>query len=181
MAIGKAGKVGGGAAVALAAAIGAVSVFEGRSNDAYLDPVGVATICDGITQGVEMGDTATDEECDALLRQEIKKALRVLDESTEVDMPASRRAALASFIYNVGPGAFRRSTLRRKLNAGDVQGACDELLRWVYAGGRDCRDRANNCYGLVTRRHREREMCLDDGELETLAGDRPDHGRPDRG
>lgn len=178
----RAGKVAGGTAIAMAAAIGAVSVFEGRSNEAYLDPVGVATICDGITHNVELGDTATDAECDALLRAEIKKALTVLDNAVEADMPPSRRAALASFIYNVGPTAFRRSTLRRKLQAGDVQGACDELLRWVYAGGRDCRIRTNNCYGIVTRRQREREMCLDDGGgLESLAGDRTGDGRPDRG
>lgn len=67
-------------------------------------------------------------------------------------MPETRRAALASFVYNVGEGQFSRSTLLRKLNAGDAREACAELSRWVYAGGRVLT-------GLVKRRAAERELC----------------------
>ncbi len=67
-------------------------------------------------------------------------------------MPDTRKAALASFVYNVGETQFSRSTLLRKLNAGDVKGACAELSRWVYAGGKVYK-------GLVNRRMAERELC----------------------
>ncbi|WP_256937108.1 glycoside hydrolase family protein, partial [Enterobacter chuandaensis] len=61
-------------------------------------------------------------------------------------------AALYSFTYNVGAGAFSRSTLLKKLNTGDVPGACIELQRWTYAGGKQWK-------GLITRREIEREVC----------------------
>ncbi|MCH5496505.1 glycoside hydrolase family protein, partial [Salmonella enterica subsp. diarizonae serovar 16:z10:e,n,x,z15] len=49
-------------------------------------------------------------------------------------------------------GAFAKSTLLKKLNAGDQAGACNELKRWTYAGGKQWK-------GLVTRREIEREVC----------------------
>ena len=73
--------------------------------------------------------------------------------SAQVALPEPPRAALASFVYNVGEGNFARSTLLRKLNQGDLRGACHELSRWVYAGGRKLN-------GLVSRRATERELCL---------------------
>jgi len=141
---------------ALAGAMGMagalVTWFEGRSLVAYLDPVGIPTICEGITAGVSLGQAATDEECDALLAGELRAALAIVDRYTLHPQPDTRRAALASFVYNVGPEAFRQSTLLRKLNDGDVAGACAELSRWVYAGGRQL-------VGLVRRREAERELC----------------------
>lgn len=143
----------GVAAGALAVAIPVVSWFEGRSNDAYLDPVGIPTICEGITKGVQLGQRKTDTECDALLLEELRSALSTVDSKVKVPMPDTRRAALASFVYNVGAGAFSSSTLVRKLNSGDVRGGCDELLRWVLADGK-------RLPGLVKRREAERELCL---------------------
>ncbi|RIQ11209.1 lysozyme, partial [Bordetella avium] len=67
----------------------------------------------------------------------------------------SVRVALASFVYNVGPGAYGGSTLTRKLRAGDLAGACRELPRWVYAGG-------NKLRGLERRRDAEMRICLSD-------------------
>ncbi|MDX5559620.1 glycoside hydrolase family protein [Escherichia coli] len=63
------------------------------------------------------------------------------------------RGALYSFVYNVGAGNFRTSTLLRKINQGDIKGACDQLRRWTYAGGKQWK-------GLMTRREIEREICL---------------------
>lgn len=139
-----------GGALALAAAL--VAPFEGRSLVAYLDPVGIPTICEGITAGVRMGDMATPAECDALLEHELQRAVDAVDRQVLVPLPDTRRAALASFVYNVGEGQLARSTLLRKLNAGDVRGACAELSRWVYAGGK-------KLGGLVRRRAAERELC----------------------
>lgn len=129
-----------------------VSHFEGRSLLAYLDPVGIPTICYGSTAGVKLGQTKTPAECDQLLAGELGQACASVDRLVVAQMPPARRAALCSFVYNVGATAFQGSTLRRKLNAGDVRGACAELSRWVYAGGQ-------KLGGLVKRRAAERELC----------------------
>lgn len=143
-------KVGAGV---LAAAVGLVAAWEGRSLVAYADPVGIPTICDGYTHGVRLGDVATPAQCDALTEQEVRKALAVVDRSVPQPLPDGVRVALASFVYNVGPGAFGGSTLVRKLRAGDLAGACNQLPRWVYAGGKKLR-------GLERRREAERQICL---------------------
>lgn len=137
----------------LAAAVTLVATWEGRSLIAYADPVGIPTICEGYTHGVKMGDVATPEKCDALTRQEVAKALNVVDNSVSKPLPDGMRVAFSSFIYNVGPGAYQRSTLLKKLRAGDYVGACNELPRWAYAGGRKLR-------GLERRREAERQICL---------------------
>lgn len=145
-------KVGTGV---IAAAIGLLAAWEGRSLVAYVDPVGIPTICDGYTHGVKLGDMATPERCDALTEQEVRKALAVVDRSVPRPLPDGVRVALASFVYNVGPGAYGGSTLVRKLQAGDLVGACNQLPRWVYADGKRLR-------GLERRREAERQICLSD-------------------
>ncbi|SDL78068.1 lysozyme [Modicisalibacter muralis] len=156
-----------GGALTIAAAT--VSHFEGRSNEAYLDPVGIPTICDGHTQGVQLGQTLSNDECDKLLAGDLGDAFDAVDQHVDVVLPPTRRAALASFTYNVGEDALMRSTLLRKLNAGDVVGACNELRRWVYAGGR-------KLAGLVRRRKAERELCLIGTEQGTLIAGQPAGG-----
>lgn len=143
-------KVGTGVIVA---AIGLVAAWEGRSLVAYVDPVGIPTICEGYTHGVKLDDIATPERCDALTEQEVRKALAVVDGSTPGQLPDGARVALTSFVYNVGPGAYGGSTLLRRLRAGDLKAACNELPRWVHAGGKKLR-------GLERRREAERQICL---------------------
>ncbi|MDU9039975.1 lysozyme [Pseudomonas corrugata] len=129
-----------------------VSHFEGRNLVAYLDPVGIPTICEGVTRGVSLGQTKTPEQCDALLQAELAIAMAGVDRNVKKPQPETRRAALASFVYNVGEPQFKASTLLLKLNAGDVRGACAELSRWVNANGKKLQ-------GLVNRRAAERELC----------------------
>ena len=129
-----------------------VSWFEGRSLVAYLDPVGIPTICEGVTLGVKLGDQATPAQCDQLLQRELRIALTAVDRQVRVPLPDTRRAALGSFVYNVGERQFSSSTLLRLLNGGDVRGACAQLSRWVYAGGKQLA-------GLINRRAAERELC----------------------
>lgn len=143
-------KVGAGT---LAVAVAVVGYFEGRSLVAYADPVGIPTICDGYTHGIKLGDAATPEQCDQLTQREVSKALTTVDQSVPARLPDPVRVALASFVYNVGAGAYGGSTLLRKLRAGDIAGACRELPRWVYARGRKLR-------GLEIRRAAEMEICL---------------------
>ncbi|MDR5867286.1 lysozyme [Halomonas koreensis] len=151
-----------GAAGALA--LGTVSHFEGKENTAYVDPVGVVTVCYGHTATARIGQTHSDEECEELLAGDLGDAFAAVDEHVEVELPPTRRAALASFVFNVGEGAFQRSTLLERLNAGQVVEACNELSRWVYAGG-------EQLPGLVRRRDVERWMCLYDEYATLVAGD----------
>jgi len=142
-----------GFSMAMSIAMPMVGQFEGLSQKAYLDAVGIPTICYGETENVRMGQVVSREECDDMFAIRLAWfALRV-DQSVKVKMTPERHAALASFAYNVGMDAFDKSTLLRKLNAGDVVGACNELPRWNKAGGRVLR-------GLTVRREKERQLCL---------------------
>ncbi|KAB3064744.1 lysozyme [Escherichia coli] len=92
-------------------------------------------------------------ECKALLNKDLATVARQINPYIKVDIPETTRGALYSFVYNVGAGNFRTSTLLRKINQGDIKGACDQLRRWTYAGGKQWK-------GLMTRREIEREICL---------------------
>lgn len=142
--------VGASAALSIAAVV--VSHFEGLEKAAYKDPIGIPTICYGHTATAKLGQVKTEAECDGLLKEDLQVALDAVDKYVKVEMPVERRAALVSFVYNVGGGKFAGSTLLKKLNAGDSAGACAELSRWVYAGGRELP-------GLVRRRAEERKLC----------------------
>lgn len=126
--------------------------FEGVRYEAYLDPVGVPTICWGHTAGVVMGQVKTASECLQLLYDDLTAAIKTVDSLAKEPLPVERRAGLASFVFNVGASKFAGSTLLRKLNGDDVVGACVQLDRWVYAGG-------VMLSGLVFRRAEEREFC----------------------
>ncbi|STE08327.1 phage lysozome [Escherichia coli] len=89
----------------------------------------------------------------ALLNKDLATVARQINPYIKVDIPETTRGALYSFVYNVGAGNFRTSTLLRKINQGDIKGACDQLRRWTYAGGKQWK-------GLMTRREIEREVCL---------------------
>ena len=141
---------------ALAAAILALPVtgqFEGLRLKAYLDPVGIETICYGETDGVELGQEATAQECRDMLAIRLGWFSYQVGGLVDVPITVETHAALTSFSYNVGIQAFSKSTLLKKLNAGDYKGACNELPRWVYAKGRKLN-------GLVRRREAEKELCL---------------------
>lgn len=145
-------KKGSVAAVLACAFVGG---FEGLRLNAYRDVVGVATICYGETRGVKMGEKATKGECDAMLVKGLQEFERGVMSCTPglATAPDSRVVAFVSFAYNVGTGAYCRSTLARKFNAGDTKGACNELLKWNKAGGIPFP-------GLTRRRQAERELCL---------------------
>lgn len=100
-----------------------------------------------------MGKTYTRQECDALLYKHMQPAIKAVNESVKVSLNDYKKAALYSFTYNVGVSAFKSSTLLKKLNSKDMKGACDELRRWTYAGGKQWK-------GLIDRREVERTMCL---------------------
>lgn len=133
-----------------------VGGFEGLRTVAYLDPVGIPTVCFGETKGVKLGDRYTKEECKDMLKESLVEHERGMRKclGRPDDIPDLTYGAFLSFTYNVGVGAFCKSTMARKANAGDLVGACNELPRWTKAKG-------ITLPGLVTRREEEKKMCLD--------------------
>lgn len=140
----------GGAAVALA--IPLVQKYEGTVLRTYRDPVGIITACTGHT-GPELrdGQAFTRQQCEEMLYKDLAKHADALS-CVRVPLTDGQRAAFLSFAFNVGDAAFCGSTLVRKANAGDIDGACAELSRWVYASGKQLP-------GLVKRRAAERQLC----------------------
>ena len=140
-----------GAAV-MGLAVPVVYYFEGDIRHGYRDPIGIVTACSGHTATAQLGRRYTAEECRDLLVRDLELHNAEMLRCVGVDLPAHVHAALLSFTFNVGGQAFCASTLVRKLNAGDLAGACAELSRWVYARGRQLP-------GLVKRRAAERRLC----------------------
>lgn len=132
---------------------------EGMALAAYQDGARVWTICKGHTATARPGMVATPQQCERLFASDLGQAMAEIDRIVSVPMSDPRRAAVASFCgYNLGLAKCARSTFIRRLNAGDPA-ACDEIIRWVYVGGKDCRDPANKCGGIVTRRQEEAALC----------------------
>lgn len=138
-------------AIALAAAI--IAPWEGMETRAYRDIVGVWTICYGETRGVQPGDTATPAECRARLAVAVGEYEAGIRNCLPRQLPDPTRAAFVSAAYNIGTGAFCRSSMSRRALAGDLRGACEALMMWNRAGGREVR-------GLTNRRAAERALCL---------------------
>ncbi|WPJ54342.1 hypothetical protein RCIP0075_00020 [Klebsiella phage RCIP0075] len=127
---------------------------------AYPDPATKGapwTICWGHTgPEVHKGLTVSIDQCRVWLRDDLKKAQDVITRSVRVPLRQGEMDAYASFVFNVGGGNWRSSTLLRKLNAGDHFGACNELPRWIYANRMEMK-------GLRKRRTEERDVCLSGG------------------
>jgi len=135
-----------------------VKEFEGFRSEPYLCPAGYLTIGYGhvVTpqEKERLVKSITEEEALRLLVWDLIKVEWRLYPLIHVLIHPWMRDALISFAFNVGIYAFRASTLRRKLNAGDFWDAADEFPRWVYAGGRKLK-------GLVRRREAERALFLE--------------------
>ncbi len=149
-----AGWGGLGVAVVIALATPMIQQWEGRSLVAYRDIVGVATICDGETRGVRMGDRATHEDCDRMTAKAVAEFEGAIRHCLPYNLPVKMRAAFTVTAYNIGSNGFCRSTMSRRALAGDLRGACDALMMWTKAGGKVVR-------GLVNRRTAERKLCLE--------------------
>ena len=140
----------GGSAVALAVPL--VQKYEGTVLRSYHDPVGIVTACTGHTgPELKIGQTYTRQQCEEMLYKDLAKHADALA-CVSQPLTDGQRAAFVSFAFNVGEGAFCGSTLVRKANAGDIDGACAELSRWTYAGGKQLP-------GLIKRRAAERQLC----------------------
>ncbi len=140
----------------MAAGVALVGAWEGRKLVAYKDIVGVPTVCFGETRGVKMSDAYTKEQCQVMLGDglvEFEAGMRgCLTEPDKV--PDGPYIAALSLSYNIGTGAFCRSTVRMRFNQENYRAGCDAFLMWNKAGGRVVK-------GLTNRRKHERRVCLD--------------------
>tara|TARA_R110001592_G_scaffold104597_2_gene294247 strand:+ start:6234 stop:9425 length:3192 start_codon:yes stop_codon:yes gene_type:complete len=148
-----------------AAGINEIKRSEAFRANSYYDSVGVLTIGYGTTEmsfndPYEWDDLIYDEQpiteakATALLRMHIRDNVQgFIYNKIKVDLTQNEFDALVSFIYNVGSGNFNNSTLVKKLNQSDYDGAADEFLRWDKAGG-------EVLAGLTKRREQERELFL---------------------
>lgn len=116
----------------------------------YVCPAGILTIGYGHTKGVRPGQVISLLEAEKVLATDLKIATAsaislspVLGATSETKL-----FAIADFIFNLGAGRYKASTLRRRVNQEDWDEAAYELSRWVYGGGK-------KLPGLVARREAE--------------------------
>lgn len=142
-----------GALAVSAAALVGIATHEGYRSEAYKDTVGVPTLGFGETAGVKMGDKTTPERALVQLLESTEKHADAIRQCIHVPLYQHEFDAYVSLAYNIGTGAFCKSTLVKKLNQGDYTGACNEIRRWNKADGKVLP-------GLVTRREAEYRMCM---------------------
>lgn len=99
-----------------------------------------------------VGDHVSVNQAVQWLAEDTKEAQLAVQRCVKVPITQAEFDAYVSFAYNVGETNFCSSTLVKKLNAGNYEGACNELKRWVYAGG-------VKYNGLVNRRKIESMLC----------------------
>lgn len=134
-----------------------VKHFEGIYLTAYKDPVGIWTIGYGHTGlqhkdgTVYAGRKITKAEAEQLLRYDMRQFEARVETFVKVPLNDNQFSALVSFDFNTG--GLGKSTLLKKLNAGDYEGAADQFGAWVKAGGK-------TLSGLVRRRKSERNLFL---------------------
>ena len=127
---------------------------EGLRLKAYLPtPNDVYTIGYGHTKTAEKGMVITLAGAEALLLHDLQWVETAIDMYVQVPLNQNQYDALTSFIYNIGGTAFRKSTLLKKLNKKDYNGAANELLRWDKQKGKVLR-------GLTKRRQLEKDLFL---------------------
>lgn len=125
---------------------------EGYREEAYQDTGGVWTIGYGHIKNVKPGDKITKEQAEELYKEDFKAHSAYL-KNVKVPLNKNEKIAITSLIYNIGPSAFKKSTLLKKLNDGDRQGAAAEYDKWIYDNGK-----IQN--GLIKRRKREKDLFL---------------------
>jgi lysozyme len=147
------------------AGLGLIRSSEGKRNYAYLDPVGIPTICYGHTgPEVKMGMHLSDADCEALLRKDIAYHQTVLLPGNRANcigniaLNQNQLDALTSFTFNIGTTKFCKSTMARKLRIKDYRGAGAEFPKWVNATHNG---KLVKLPGLIKRRSAEKSLFED--------------------
>ena len=124
----------------------------------------VPTACYGNITVAKVGTRRTVTECNALLKVDLTTVYGpAVLKAVKVEITQGMLDAMTDFAYNVGIANFQRSTLLRKLNAGDYAGASLEFDKWSFVGKKDCRIKANKCGGIPKRRAWEKGTFLSQG------------------
>lgn len=142
-------------------AIALIKKYEGFSAKPYLCPAGVWTIGYGNTKyldgrKVQKTDPAISEQAaEQLLELTVLKEFlpKALSLSPLLKDHPNKLAAVLSFCYNLGAGAYANSTLRKKINASQFEQASKEFGKWVMASGKKLN-------GLVKRRAEEQAVFV---------------------
>lgn len=124
---------------------------EGLYLKSYLCPADVWTIGYGHTKGVKPKQVITEEQANQYLLDDLQVSLGAVNRLVKVKLSQNQFDALVSFTFNLGQGALAGSTLLRKLNSGDYEGAANEFPKWNGAGGKVLA-------GLVRRRKMEQDL-----------------------
>lgn len=129
--------------------------FEGCKLEAYQDVVGIWTIGWGETKGVVKGLKWTQEKADTELAVRAQEFLNNVYKACPrvCELSPNQQAACASLAYNIGVGAFAKSTVARKIREGNLREAAEAFMMWNKAGGKVVK-------GLDNRRHMERTLFL---------------------
>lgn len=148
-----------------------VKHFEGLYLTAYACPAGIPTIGYGTTgyingEKIIVGKTTcTKEEAEDALKRSLESFAKRVDLLVPVGITQDQFDALVSWCYNLGVGNFVKSTLLKKLRAGDIEGAGQEILRWNKAKVKGV---LTELPGLTRRRQAESHLFLT-GELPPLS------------
>lgn len=125
--------------------------FEGCRLQAYQDTGLVWTIGYGHTKGVKSGDECDMKQAVQWLREDVQEAVDAVNRLVKVKINQAQFDALVDFVFNLGAGAFAKSTLLRMLNAYDYVGATAQFARWN-------KDNGKVVAGLTRRRAAEAKM-----------------------
>jgi lysozyme len=140
------------------AGIELIKAWEGLRTKAYRDAVDVLTIGYGHTSMagppiVTEDMRITEDEAGEILVDDLRKFEAAVSKVLSRNPNENQFSAMVSLCFNIGPGNFSKSTLVKKFNAGDIQGAADAFRSWRLAGGKVLQ-------GLVNRREAERQLFL---------------------
>jgi lysozyme len=139
------------------AGVALTKAMESLRLKAYPDPAtgGAPWTCGWGATGPDInpGTVWTQAQAEARLNADLARAGLVVSSLVHIYITQGQFDALADFVFNVGAGNFRSSTLLRLLNQGDIQGAADQFARWNLANGKVMP-------GLVMRRDCEKKMFL---------------------
>ena len=138
-----------------------IKEFEGFSANAYLCPAKIPTIGYGNTfwedcRKVKLGEQISKTDALELLEKVVNKDFAdKIFPLIKVKVSQNQFDAMVSLAYNIGVGNFSKSTLLKKVNSGDFDGASNEFLKWNKSSGKEL-------LGLTKRRKREYEMFKND-------------------
>lgn len=136
-----------------AAGLDLIKRFEGLRTEAYDDGFGTWTIGYGHTAGVVPGQRITPAEAERMLADDLTTFEARVRQLCTAPPNSNQLAAMTSLAFNIGVGAFQRSTALRKHNAGDTVGAAEAFKLFRRAGGREVP-------GLLRRRNAEAALYL---------------------